>query len=130
MGDEQWLLVVKDVLDGETKLFLSNAPADTPADTLLTVAFSRWHIERLFQEGKSEIGLDHFEGRTYQGLMRHLALSALSLLFLAEQRERLRSKKGAPEGSPSSSSGARPRSCSTRAFEPASDAACSSTLST
>lgn len=128
-GEEQWLLVVRDVLDGETKIFLSNAPADTSLGTLLTVAFSRWHIERLFQEGKSEIGLDHFEGRTYQGLMRHLALSALSLLFLAEQRERLRTQKGAPDRSPSSRSAGRPRSSSTRGSNHPNAAASSGTRS-
>jgi SRSO17 transposase len=101
-GEEQWLLLVRDALDGETKILLSNAPEETPLGTLLHVAFSRWHVERLFQEGKSEIGLDHFEIRTYPGLMRHLAISALSLLFLAEQKERLRGKKGGPD-SPSSS---------------------------
>jgi SRSO17 transposase len=129
-GEEQWLLVVRDVLDGETKIFLSNAPADTPLGTLLTVAFSRWHVERLFQEGKSEIGLDHFEGRTYQGLMRHLALSALSLLFLAEQRQRLRTEKGGPDSSPSSRSAAPPRSSSIRAFAPRNGVTSSSTPST
>ena len=129
-GDEQWLLVVRDVLDNSVKVFLSNAPSDTPLRTLLTVAFSRWHVERLFQEGKSEIGFDHFEGRTYQGLMRHLALSSLSLLFLAEQRKRLGPKKGALHRSPSSSSGAPRKSSSTRGSDRARDGATCSTPST
>jgi len=100
-GDEGWLIVAKSVLEPEkTKYFFSNAPADTPTGTLLFVAFSRWHVERLFQEGKSEVGFDHFEGRTYTGFLRHIVLTAVSLLFLAKQRQRL--KKGAPESGPSS----------------------------
>lgn len=90
-GEEQWLLIARNALDpNETKYFLSNAPADTPVATLLRVAFCRWHVERLFQESKTEVGMDHYEGRTWQGLVRHLVLTAVSVLFLAEQRARLR----------------------------------------
>lgn len=101
VGEEGWVIVARNVLEEKTKYFFSNAPADTPLGTLLCVAFSRWHIERLFQEGKSEVGFDHFEGRTYTGLRRHIVLTAVSLLFLAKQRQRL--KKGAPESGRSSS---------------------------
>jgi len=100
-GDEGWLIVARNVLEEKTKYFFCNAAADTPIGTLLFVAFSRWHIERLFQEGKSEVGFDHFEGRTYTGFLRHIVLATVSLLFLAKQRQRL--KKGAPESGPSSS---------------------------
>ena len=41
---------------------------------LLRVGFSRWHVEHLFRVAKSEIGLTHFEGRSYVSLKRHLAL--------------------------------------------------------
>jgi SRSO17 transposase len=41
---------------------------------LLLVAFSRWRVERCFQDDKSEIGLDQYEGRRYLGLKRHLIL--------------------------------------------------------
>ena len=78
----------------EVKYFLSNAPPDTPLATLLHVAFCRWHVERLFQESKTEVGLDHYEGRTWLGWMRHLVLTSASILFLAEQRKRLRSLRG------------------------------------
>jgi SRSO17 transposase len=112
-GDEQWLLIARNVLDDEVKYFLSNAPIDTPLATLLCVAFSRWHIERIFREAKNETGFDHFEGRTYIGLMRHMVLTSLSLLYLAEQKQRLATeKKGAP--SHSSRSAARWKSSSTR----------------
>lgn len=90
-GEEQWILVTRNALDhDEVKYFVSNAPPDTPVATLLHVAFCRWHVERLFQESKSEVGMDHYEGRLWLGLVRHLVLTALSVLFLAEQRQRLR----------------------------------------
>lgn len=90
--EQCWLLVARHVLTGETKYFLSNAPDDTAPEVLLHVAFSRWHIERLFEDGKSHVGLDHFEVRNYLPVMRHLILSMLSLLFLVQQTHRLRKK--------------------------------------
>jgi SRSO17 transposase len=83
------------------KYFLSNAPQDTAPEVLLHVAFSRWHVERLFEDGKSHIGLDHFEVRHYQPLIRHLILSMLSLLFLVRETHRLREKKPALDGAAS-----------------------------
>lgn len=77
----------------EIKYFVSNAPRETRVDVLLLVAFSRWRIERCFEDQKGEIGLDHFEGRRWLGLQRHLALSAVSHLFLAKTHQRLRGEK-------------------------------------
>jgi len=92
-GDEQWLIIARNALKrDEVKYFLCNAPADAPLAEMLRVAFYRWHIERLFQESKDETGLDHFEGRRYQGWKRHLALTSLTILFLSEQRKRMRSE--------------------------------------
>ena len=54
---------------------------------LLLVGFSRWRVERCFEDQKSEIGLDQYEGRRYQGLKRHLILSGVSYLFLSRMRE-------------------------------------------
>lgn len=94
-GEECWLIVARNVLSGEMKYFLSNAPQETPAEVLLHVAFSRWHIERVFQDGKGQVGLDHFEVRRYLPLMRHLILSMVSFLFLVQETRRLRKKKPA-----------------------------------
>lgn len=88
------LIVCRSVLDpADVKYFLSNAPPQTPIETLLLVAFSRWRVERCFQDDKGEVGLDHYEGRRYIGLKRHLILSAVSLLFLARVNGRLRGEK-------------------------------------
>jgi SRSO17 transposase len=90
-GDEQWLIIARNALKPEeVKYFLCNADKDTELGVMLRVAFYRWHIERLFRESKNETGLDHYEGRTYQGWRRHLILTSVSVLFLSEQRRRLR----------------------------------------
>ncbi len=88
------LLVARNLLDeAEVKYFFSNAPEETPVTTLLLVAFSRWRVERCFQDQKQDIGLDAWEGRRYLGLKRHLILSSISYLFLARMRTKLRGKK-------------------------------------
>lgn len=91
-GQECWLIVARNVLDGEVKYFLSNAPVDTPIEVLLHVGFNRWHIERVFEDGKGEIGMDHFEVRRYRSIMRHLVLSMVSFLFLMKETQRLQKK--------------------------------------
>jgi SRSO17 transposase len=96
------LLVARNVLDpNEVKFFLTNAPESMSVGTLLLVAFSRWRVERCFQDQKQEIGLDAWEGRRWIGLKRHLIISAVSYLFLARVRERLRGKKPGVDGLPS-----------------------------
>jgi SRSO17 transposase len=88
-----WLIVAQNVDTREMKYFLSNAPPRTALKTLLGVAFSRAHVEHVFRVLKSEIGFSHFEGRGYVGLMRHMILCQLVMLFIAEQTDRLRGEK-------------------------------------
>jgi SRSO17 transposase len=90
-----WLIVAGNKKTQEVKYFISNAPPRTSLKQMLVAAFSRWGIEHLFRIAKSEIGLGHYEGRRYLGLMRHMALCQLTLLFIAEQTQRLRGKKPA-----------------------------------
>jgi len=92
------LLMARNVLDAkEVKFFLSNAPAATAVEVLLLVAFSRWRIERMFEDGKGELGLDHFEVRRYGSLCRHLLLTCVSYLFLAEFRQRQKKRHAADD---------------------------------
>jgi SRSO17 transposase len=96
------LIVARDVLDPSViKFFVSNAPPEAPLQHMLLVAFSRWSVERCFEDDKGEIGLDHYEGRLYLGLKRHLILSAVSYLFLARTRQRLGGEKSGADGVPS-----------------------------
>lgn len=79
------LIIARNVLNpDEIKYFISNAEPGTGVGTILKVAFSRWRVERCFQDQKSELGLDQFEGRRYVGLKRHLIVTNLSYLFLAQ----------------------------------------------
>ena len=84
-GTAQWLLVARNVRTGEVKYFLSNAPEDTLLSKLVRVAFSRWQVERCFQDCKSELGLNHAELRNYRGLHRHLILTAINYYFLQDR---------------------------------------------
>jgi hypothetical protein len=87
-GEPMHLIAARDVLNAaETKFFVSDAPPEVPVSTLLLVAFSRWRVERCFEDEKGEIGLDHDEGRRYLGWRRHRIVSAVSHLFLAETRQ-------------------------------------------
>jgi SRSO17 transposase len=105
-GEPLHLIVARNVSDpSEVKYFLSNAPADTPLGELLLVAFSRWHIERCFEDQKTELGFDHFEGRSYLGLKRHQAVTAVSHLFLAKVQQQLRGGKPGADGVPSAHRG-------------------------
>jgi SRSO17 transposase len=71
-GPRHQLIVARNVLDpNEIKYFLGYAASATRVPTLLLVGFSRWRIERCFEDGKGEIGLSHYEGRRYLGLKRH-----------------------------------------------------------
>jgi SRSO17 transposase len=74
----------------------------TPLKKLLQVAFSRWPIERCFEDQKGEVGLTHWEGRMWIGLQRHLILTSVSYLFLATACQRLRGKKSGGHRLPSS----------------------------
>jgi hypothetical protein len=80
---------------------MSHAPPETSVEVLLLVAFSRWRVERCFEDQKSEIGLDQYEGRRYLGLKSHLILSAVSYLFLAWVRPEERGGKPGTDGLPS-----------------------------
>jgi SRSO17 transposase len=89
-----WLVVARNVLDPkEVKYFLSNAAAGVPLATILHVGFGRWPVERCLEDEKSELGLSHFEVRTYPALKRHLLITQASHLFLARQTARLRGEK-------------------------------------
>ena len=81
----------------------------SPSRMAVLVAFSRWRVERRFQDQKQEIGLDQWEGRHYRGLKRHLILSCVSYLFLARVREELRGEKTRAHRVPSPRRGRRAR---------------------
>jgi SRSO17 transposase len=93
-----WLVVARHCRTGEVKYFVSNAPPRTALTTLLKVAFTRAGVEHVIRLAKSEAGFGHYEGRSYVGLMRHMTLCDLVLLFCAEQTDRLRGEKPGGDG--------------------------------
>jgi SRSO17 transposase len=96
------LIVARNVMEpGVIKYFVSNAPVGTSVQTMLMVAFSRWRVERCFEDEKGELGLDHYEGRRYQGLKRHMIITSVSHLFLAKVHQDLRGEKSGVDGVPS-----------------------------
>jgi SRSO17 transposase len=96
-----WLVVARNIENPEEiKYFIAHAPAGTPLEVLLHVGFSRWRVERCFQDEKTELGLSHFEVRNYQSLQRHLIVTSITHLFLAEVHKELRGEKSGPDGLP------------------------------
>ncbi len=83
----EWLLI--EWPEGEkepTKYWLSTLPEDTAFDVLVDTAKLRWRIERDYEELKSELGLAHFEGRSWRGFHHHATLCIAAYGFLIRQR--------------------------------------------
>jgi len=89
---ERWLLL-RNEANCKIKYALSNAPQETPMRELVRVSGARWPIERCFQEDKSELGLDHYEHRSWRAWHRHMRLVFLAQLFLV--RLQIKFKKNA-----------------------------------
>jgi SRSO17 transposase len=84
-GEEVWL-VGERRSSGEQKYYLSNLPADTPRDELAATIKARWVCEQAHQQLKEELGLDHFEGRSWTGLHRHALMTMIAFAFLQHLR--------------------------------------------
>ena len=92
---EMWLLCQRPTgatTTAHDKYFVSNLPATTSLQALVRAAHQRWAIEQQYQELKTELGLDHFEGRSYPGWQHHAVITAIAYAFL--QKERMRPRAG------------------------------------
>lgn len=87
IAPEVWLLCEREV-DGDVKHYFVHLPPRTALRRLVTLAHQRWAIEQQYQELQSELGFDHFEGRTYPGWQHHVVLTAVAHGYI--QRERMR----------------------------------------
>jgi SRSO17 transposase len=85
---ERWLLCQESLVDGERQYYFSNLPPNTPLKTLVRIARRRWAIEVQYRDLKTELGLDHFEGRSYPGWNHHAVLAAMTFTFLQLERRR------------------------------------------
>lgn len=84
-GTAVWLVGERRT-SGEQKYYLSNLPADTPLDELAATIKARWVCEQAHQQLKEELGLDHFEGRSWTGLHRHALMTMIAFCFLQHLR--------------------------------------------
>ena len=86
-GDECWLLAEWPKGEADpAKFYLSNLPDGTPLRRLVRAATGRWWVEQSYQQMKEELGLDHFEGRSWRGWHHHVTLVLLAYAFLASVR--------------------------------------------
>jgi SRSO17 transposase len=85
-GDEEWLVIEREKT-GEFKYYLSSLSARSSLLSLVRLIKMRWHVERDYQDMKQELGFDRYEGRSWGGLHRHLAMVALMHAFIALHQE-------------------------------------------
>jgi SRSO17 transposase len=98
-GEEAWL-VGEHRTTGERKYYLTNHPADAPLEVLAALIKARWICEQMHQQLKEELGLGHFEGRSWRGLHHHVPLCQLAFAFLQHLRLGGKSAGTPPEPGP------------------------------
>ena len=101
-GEEAWLVGERRV-SGERKYYLSNLPAEANLKALAATIKARWVCEQAHQQLKEELGLDHFEGRSWHGLHRHTLMTMIAYAFLqgaAASPKRAGEKKAIRQGPP------------------------------
>ena len=87
-------------MSGEKKYYLANLPAKTELRTLAATIKARWICEQAHQQLKEELGLDHFEGRSWQGLHRHALMTMIAYAFLSIAGSKQQSGKKRINGPP------------------------------
>jgi SRSO17 transposase len=102
----RWLLVEWRT-DGTIKYALSNLPAEPPIQQAVAWWKERWQVEQGYRQLKREVGLDHFEGRSWTGFHHHAAMTFLAYGFLALERHRAQrvSRSNLPPDSQAAASG-------------------------
>jgi SRSO17 transposase len=100
-SDEVWLVCEWPAHEAlPTKYYLCNLPPSTSHRRLVQLAKRRWRVERDYQELKGELGLDHYEGRTWNGFHHHAALCALAHGFLCLRRALFPPERHAVDAAP------------------------------
>src|SRR5215813_13205599 len=114
-GDEAWL-IGEHRMSGEKKYYLANLPANTDLRTLAATIKARWICEQAHQQMKEELGLDHFEGRSWQGLHRHALMTMIAYAFLQHRRLAATAPKKKNKRAPASANFARRAPHHSRSF--------------
>lgn len=103
-GDRRWVILRRTLHQPvELKCYLSNAPTDCARSTFVRLSGMRWPIETAFEEAKGEVGLDHYETRTWLGWHHHMAQMFMAHLFLIRLRLLFKKKFRTHHGSGSRS---------------------------
>ena len=87
--DAHWLLI--EWRDGESEpanYFLATLPADITKRQLIRLVMQRWRTERVYEDLKGELGLDHFEGRRFPGWHHHVSVALCCYAFIVAERVR------------------------------------------
>jgi len=93
---ELWLIIRRNLDDPLViKYYFSNAPANTPRSEFVRISGMRWPIETVFEEAKGEVGMDHYEMRSWLGWPHHMLLVALAHHFLVRLRIHFRDQSPA-----------------------------------
>jgi SRSO17 transposase len=93
-GPERWL-IIEQLDNGDFKYFVSNATRRTSLKKLASWSHSRWKIDQGYQRLKEEVGLDHFEGRSWISLHHHLTLCFMAYAFLLILQQKNQKKMAA-----------------------------------
>jgi len=88
-----WLFIRKDP-DGRLKFSLSDAPKNMPLSEMCQASIMRWPIEQCFEDGKEQLGMDHYEHRSWPAWYRHMIYIFLALHFLLRLRIRFKKNSG------------------------------------
>ena len=99
-GEQEVWLVGERRTTGEQKYYLSNLPADATLKPLAAAIKARWICEQAHQQLKEELGLDHFEGRSWTGLHRHCLMAMIAFAFLQSRRLKAAGRKKRVGGPP------------------------------
>src|SRR3546814_6955531 len=87
------ILIVADLSPRSSRYnYVSNLPADATLKMLAATIKARWICEQAHQQLKEELGLDHFEGRSWVGLHRHALMTMIAYAFLHADRKSTRLK--------------------------------------
>lgn len=96
-GPDRWLLVERRA-DGSHCYWVSNAGVKTPIKQIIRWGHQRWQVEQGYQQMKEELGLDQFEGRSWQGLHHHLTLCFMAYGFLRLEQARKKREADSARG--------------------------------
>lgn len=109
-GPAVWLMIRRSLeANPEVKYYVSNATAEEPLETMALVSGCRWRVEEFFEEGKSYLGMSHYEARSWTSWHHHMSLVALAHLFVTLVRDHLKKNSGvdARHGDPAAQERAR-----------------------